>query len=61
MARKTHTSTAVKRRYNEKTYTRIEVAVPKDMAVRFTEKCLQFGVSKRAVLMDAIQRFLDEK
>ena len=33
--RKTHTSTDVKRRYNEKVYDRISLSVPKEMAAAF--------------------------
>jgi predicted DNA-binding protein len=55
------TSTAVKRRYNEKVYTQIALAVPKELAERFTEKCTELGISKRAVLIEAIEAFLAEK
>ena len=37
--RKTRTSTEVKRRYNEKTYTLISASVPKETAAAFKAKC----------------------
>lgn len=58
---KTHTSTAVKRRYNEKVYTQIALQIPKELAQKFTEKCAEECVSKRSVLIEAIERFIDEK
>ena len=59
--RKTTTSTEVKRRYNEKTYTRIVADVPKDKAMRFKAKCEATGTSQRQVVIDAIDDFLGEK
>lgn len=61
MARKTHTSTEVKRRYNEKVYSNISLAVPKDIAEQFREKCKSLEVSQRQVLLQAIENFLKEK
>lgn len=60
MARKTHTSTAVKRRYNEMVYDRIGVALPKDLVARFKRKCEVTGVSQASVIREAIERFLAE-
>ena len=36
--RKTHTSTAVKRRYNEKTYDMVRASLPKDLVARATRR-----------------------
>ena len=56
--RKTHTSTAVKRRYNAKTYTQIAVYVPKDTAEDFKAKCRETGTPQAQILKQAIDDFL---
>lgn len=58
--RKTHTSTDVKRRYNEKNYTQIRAALPKDLAERFKKKCEELGISQASVVKEAIERFLEK-
>lgn len=58
--RKTHTSTDVKRRYNEKVYDRIGLSVPKEMAAAFKAKCAAEGVSQAQVLKRAIEAYLAE-
>ena len=58
--RKTTTSTAVKRRYNEKTYTLITASVPKETAAAFKAKCLEKGIPQAQVIKGAIERFLAE-
>lgn len=58
--RKTHTSTAVKRRYNEKTYTLISTSVPKDKAAAFKGKCAAMGIPQAQVIKRAIDKFLEE-
>lgn len=57
---KTHTSTEVKRRYNEKAYTRIYLQVPKEQGEQFKEKCERENVSQASILKDAITKFLEE-
>lgn len=57
--RKTHTSSEVKRRYNEKTYTQIIVSVKKETAIQYKEKCKELGVSYSQPLHDAIEKFLE--
>ena len=57
--RKTKTSTAVKRRYNEKTYTMIAANVPKDLAAAFKAKCADEGVSQAQIIKKAIEDFLN--
>ncbi len=57
--RKTHTSTEVKRRYNEKVYSRINFSAPKDLVTEFREKCNSVGVSQAQILKDAMQKFID--
>ena len=61
MARKTYTSTAVKKRYNDKTYTRVTTALPKELAEQFKEKCKQLDISQRQVLLKAVENFVKEK
>lgn len=56
--RKTTTSTEVKRRYNERVYTRIYLQVPKDTGDAFKAKCEREGIAQRTVLIDAIENFL---
>ena len=58
--RKTHTSTAVKQRYNEKVYDNIAVRVPKEMAAAFKAKCLAKGIPQAQVIKKAIEQFLSE-
>lgn len=60
MARKTTTSTDVKRRYNEKVYGRIGIQLPKETVAAFKAKCLEQGVSQAAVLAAAIDEFLNK-
>ena len=58
---KTHTSTEVKRRYNEKVYSRIGVALPKDLVAKFKAKCERYGVSQASIIREAIEKFLKEE
>lgn len=58
--RKTKTSTAVKRRYNEKTYTLIAANVPKGIAEKFKKKCVVAGVPQAQVIKKAIEEFLEQ-
>lgn len=58
--RKTKTSSAVKQRYNQKTYGAITAYVPKDMAVAFKAKCAAEGVSQAQIIKRAIETFLAE-
>lgn len=58
--RKTHTSTDVKRRYNEKMYTIISASVPKDLAAAFKAKCAAEGIPQAQVIKKAIADFLEQ-
>lgn len=58
--RKTRTSTEVKRRYNEKTYTKIFVSVPKELAAEFKEKCTVEGIAQAQIIKKAIEDFLQK-
>ena len=57
---KTTTSTAVKRRYNNKVYSQIKVELPKDLVATFKAKCVDVGVSQASVFKEAIEKFLAE-
>ena len=59
--RKTHTSTAVKRRYNERVYGRIGVSLPKELVNKFKEECIKRNVSQAEVIKQAIEDFLKEE
>lgn len=58
--RKTTTSTAVKRRYNDKVYSKIQAELPKETVAAFRAKCAERGVSQASVLLAGIERFLTE-
>lgn len=55
---KTTTSTAVKRRYNDKTYTRIIADIPKQLAEDFKTKCKQDNISMASIIKKAIEDYL---
>lgn len=56
--RKTHTSTAVKQRYNEKTYDRLSIYVPKMKAAAYKAACEEKGIAYSVPLHKAIDDFL---
>lgn len=58
--RKTHTSSEVKRRYNDKVYSTVKAQLPKDLVARFKEKCKAEGISQAQVVKRAIEAFLAE-
>lgn len=57
--RKTTTSTAVKARYNKKTYGAITAYVPKDIAEAFKKKCIAEGIPQAQIIKKAIDDFLN--
>ena len=58
--RKTHTSSEVKRRYNQKAYAAVTAMLPKELVAEFKEKCTARGVSQASIVKAAIERFLAE-
>lgn len=56
--RKTHTSTDVKRRYNEKVYSVVSASAPKELVAAFKAKCAAEGVSQAQVIKKAMEDFL---
>lgn len=57
---KTKTSSAVKRRYNNKVYAQIKVELKKDLVADFKAKCVATGTTQASVIRDAIEKFLSE-
>lgn len=55
------TSTEVKNRYNDKVYTAVTVRVPKDLAAAFKERCEATGTPQRQVIIEAMERFMEEQ
>lgn len=58
--RKTHTSTQVKRRYNDKVYTAMTFRVPKELAAEFKQICADNDISQAQVIKDAMQDTIDK-
>lgn len=56
--RKTHTSSAVKNRYNRKAYTAIVANIPKAMGEAFKAKCLAEGIPQAQIVKKAVEEFL---
>ncbi len=59
--RKTHTSTEVKRRYNEKTYDMVRASLPKDLVAQFKAKCATEGIAQAQVIKKAVIDFLGDE
>lgn len=61
MAREKHyTSTEIKRRYNNKVYSKIQAELPSELVAKFKEKCEQYGVSQASVFRKAMEEFIEE-
>jgi putative cell wall-binding protein len=58
--RKTKTSSAVKRRYNSKTYSRVYADLSKDLVSNFKKLAQEQGVSVASVIKLALEQFLKE-
>ena len=58
---KTKTSTAVKRRYNNKVYAKIQAELPAELVAEFKEACIERGVSQASIFKKAMEDFLAEK
>lgn len=55
------TSWQVKKRYNDKVYSRISVQLPKELVANFKRKCIDIGVSQSAVIQSGIEQFLGKR
>lgn len=60
MPRKTTTSTEVKRRYNDRVYSKIQAELPKETVLAFRAKCQEEGISQASVILAAIEQFLEQ-
>ena len=58
MNRKTTTSTQVKQRYLDKTYTQISVRLPNDLAAEFKKACTASNTPIAAVIKQAAIDFI---
>ena len=58
--RKSTTSSAVKRRYNDKVYSVVKAELPKDLVSEFKELCKAKGVSQASVIKSALEEFINE-
>jgi hypothetical protein len=58
--RKTTTSTQVKRRYNDKTYSRIYAELPKELVADFREAVQEQGTYVATVFKTFIEQYLEE-
>lgn len=56
--RKTKTSTAVKRRYNNKMYSQIKFELPKELVAQFKDSCKANGVSQASVIKKAMEDYI---
>ncbi len=56
--RKTHTSSAVKNRYNAKTYDRISISLRKDTAAAYKAKCNEMEIPYSEPLREAIEKLI---
>ena len=57
---KTKTSTAAKRRYNNKVYAKVQAELPRELVEQFKIKCKETGISQASILKNAIEKFLKE-
>lgn len=57
---KSKTSTASKRKYNNKVYAKIQAELPRELVERFKLKCKETGTSQASIIKKAIENFLNE-
>ena len=57
---KTKTSTAVKNKYNAKTYAQINIKLKKELVEKFEAKLESDGIGKAEFIRDAITDYLDD-
>lgn len=56
--RKTHTSSATKRKYNDKTYETVRAMLPIELVQQFKAKCEKEGKSQASIIKAAIEAYL---
>lgn len=59
--RKSTTSTAVKRRYNNKVYSKIQAELPKELVEKFKEKCKSENISQAQIFKRAMEDFINKE
>lgn len=59
--RKTYTSTSVKRRYNEKTYSVVRASIKKELVAKWEEAIKKDNISKAEFIRQAINQYLENK
>lgn len=59
--RKTHTSSAVKRRYNEKTYKIVRASLRKELVIEWEENIKKDNLTKAEFIRRAIIQYLESK
>lgn len=57
---KKHTSTAVKRRYNDKAYKMVRAELKKELVTEWETRLLQDGISKAEFIRRAIVKYLED-
>ena len=55
-----YTSTEIKRRYNESVYTQMRFMLPIELKDKFKERCEDYEISMRQVVIDIIKEYLEE-
>lgn len=58
---KAKTSTAAKRRYNNKVYAKVQAELPRELVEQFKIKCKETDTSQASVLKNAIEEFLKKE
>lgn len=58
--RKATTSSAVKRKYNNKVYSVVKAELPKELVADFKELCKEKGVSQASIIKNALEEFINE-
>jgi len=58
---RTKTSWEVKKRYNDRVYSRIAVDLPKETVIAFKEKCIKTGISQASIILEAVEKFLKDE
>ena len=54
-----YTSSEVKNRWNAQHYKAVAYSVPKELGEQFVKKCEEYDVSKRSVIIDIIEKYLE--
>ncbi len=58
--RKTHTSTQVKQKYNQKVYKVISFSAPKELAAEFKNVCAENGLYQAQIFKEAMRQTVEK-